>query len=286
MPELPEVETIRRELDATLPGRRIERVRVFHDDLILGGTSHRGFQRALRGRWIGRVDRRAKYLLIPLHAAPEAVLDGSAPERWMRVQLRMSGQFAVGRAVPDPNEFRHPGVQLELDDGRTVFYDDVRRLGGFDLLTDTGRERLETRLGPEPLGPAFRATDLAAALAGRTAPVKNTLLDQRRIAGIGNIYASEALFRARIDPRRPGGRLEIDEIRALHRAIRRVLRSAIERRGTTVRDYRAVNGRSGSFQTELRVYGREGDPCRRCGTRVVRVVQAGRSTFFCPACQR
>lgn len=286
MPELPEVETIRRELDDTLPGRRIERVRVFHDDLILGGTSRRGFQRALRGRWIGRVARRAKYLLLPLHATRESALERGAPERWLRVQLRMSGQFAVGRAVPDPNAFRHPGIQLRLDDGRTVFYDDVRRLGGFDLLTRPAREELDARLGPEPLEPAFRADDLAAALAGRKAPVKNTLLDQRRIAGIGNIYASEALFRARIDPRRPGGRLEIEEIRALHREIRRVLRSAIARQGTTVRDYRAVNGRSGSFQDELKVYGREGDPCRRCGARIARVVQAGRSTFFCPACQR
>jgi formamidopyrimidine-DNA glycosylase len=127
--------------------------------------------------------------------------------------------------------------------------------------------------------------DLGAALSRGSAPVKNALLDQSRIAGVGNIYASEALHGARIDPRRPGRSLNADEVRRLHRSLRSVLRRALENAGTTFRDYRAVNGRSGRFQGRLRVYGREGEPCRRCGSEIRRIVQAGRSTFFCPGCQ-
>ncbi|MDX1578536.1 MAG: bifunctional DNA-formamidopyrimidine glycosylase/DNA-(apurinic or apyrimidinic site) lyase [Gemmatimonadota bacterium] len=282
MPELPEVETIRRDLAPRLAGRRIARVRVHHDDLILGDTSRRAFRDRIRGRRFGDLGRRAKFLLFPLHAAD----DGIRPERIMRVQLRMTGRFALGREVPPEADFRHPGIELGLDDGRTLFYDDVRRLGGFDLLTPEAWEGIEARLGPEPLAAGFSAADLAAILAPLRAPIKNVLLDQRRIAGVGNIYASEALHRARIDPRRSSGSLEEKETRALHRAIRAVLRAALQDAGTTLRDYRAVNGRSGSFQTRLRVYAREGRSCPRCGGVVTRTVQAGRSSFYCPDCQR
>ena len=283
MPELPEVETMRRDLAPLLRGRRIRRTRVHHDDLILGGLSARSFSRAVLGRTFGDAGRRAKYLLFPLHAA-----DGidSPVERLMRVQVRMTGRFALAPQRPDSAEFRHPGLDLELDDGRTLFYDDVRRLGGFDLLTPEAWKTREAALGPEPLGRTFTAARLARIVAPLRAPIKNTLLDQRRVAGLGNIYASEALYRARIDPRRPAGSLDAQEVRRLHRAVRAVLREAIESAGTTLRDYRAVNGRSGSFQTRLDVYGREGVACPACDRPIRRIVQAGRSSFFCVGCQR
>ncbi len=284
MPELPEVETIRVDLAAPLFGRAVRRVEVHHDDLILGGLTPARFRAEVTGRRIGRLGRRAKYLLFPLHE-PDAPLDAQ-PQWWMRVQLRMTGRFALGPVPPDPAEFRHPGAAFELDDGRTLFYDDTRRLGGFDLLRPRAWREVERSLGPEPLSRTFSAAALARALGPSRAPIKNALLDQRRIAGVGNIYASEALHRARIDPRRAAGSLTPAETRRLHRAVRGVLREALRAAGTTFRNYRAVNGRSGSFQASLRVYGRAGERCPRCRGEVERVVQAGRSTFFCGRCQR
>ncbi len=275
MPELPEVETIRRHLAPALEGRTILRARILKDDIALDLPSGRALARRLAGRRIDSVGRRGKYLLLELD-------DG----RVLQVQLRMSGRFAIGAPRPHPEHFTHLAARFELDDGQVLFYDDVRRLGGFRLLSAKRWRELETRLGPEPLSDSFTAAVLGGRLAGRRAPIKNALLDQSRIAGIGNIYASEALYRARIDPRRPSRSLRTAEIRRLHRAIRRVLRESIERAGTTLRDYRTANGGSGEFQSALRAYGREGEPCPRCGATIRRLVQAGRSTFLCPACQR
>lgn len=273
MPELPEVETIRRGLERELPGRRIRRVRVHRPDILMGGTKPASFRRKVEGTAVRGVERRGKNLLLRLD--PDAVL---------QVQLRMTGRFALGRAAPD-GTLRHVAAEFDLDDGRTLYYDDVRRLGGFRLLRPEEWARSERELGPEPLSASFTAARLAALLAGRRAPVKNVLLDQRRVAGLGNIYVSEALFRARIDPRRPAGELAPPEVRRLHRSVRAVLREALERAGTTLTDYRSVDGRPGTFQERLRVYGREGEPCPRCGAPLRRIVQAGRSTFLCPLCQ-
>ncbi len=274
---------MRRDLAPRLRGRRIRGTRVHHDDLILGGHSARSFSRAVLGRTFGEADRRAKYLLFPLHAGNG--IDGPV-ERLMRVQVRMTGRFALAPDRPDSPDFRHPGLDFELDDGRTLFYDDVRRLGGFDLLTPEAWRAREAALGPEPLGRTFTAARLARIVAPLRTPIKNALLDQRRVAGVGNIYASEALYRARIDPRRPAGSLDATEVRRLHRAVRAVLREALASAGTTLRDYRAVNGRSGSFQTRLDVYQREGAGCPACARPIRRIVQAGRSSFFCAGCQR
>lgn len=274
MPELPEVETIRRQLAPELAGRRIREAAFHKADILLGETTPAQAAAALRGRRIEEVARRGKYLL--LHLDGDLVL---------QTQLRMTGRFALARREPPAEaELTHIAAEFDLDDGRTLFYDDVRRLGGFRLLPAPAWRELERELGPEPLAPGFTAERLAVALEGRRAPVKNVLLDQRRVAGIGNIYAAEALHAARIDPRRAGGSLKEDEVGRLHRALRRVLRRALAGEGTTFRDYRSVNG-SGRHQERLRVYGREGDPCPRCGTAVERIVQAGRSTFFCPSCQ-
>lgn len=274
MPELPEVETIRRDLEPELSGRVIADVEVHKADIVLPPHDARSFGRALRRRTVVSVGRRAKYLLFYLDT-----------DSVVQVQLRMSGRFALGREVPDPEEFRHIAARFRLDDGRTLFYDDMRRLGGFRLLARRDWDLEAARLGPEPLERGYRAAHLADALAATRSPVKNALMDQRRLAGVGNIYASEALFRARVDPRLPGRDVGPDPVRRLHRAVRSVLRDALREAGTSFRNYRAVNGRSGAFQFSLEVYGREGEPCRKCGSAILRIVQAGRSTFFCPSCQ-
>ena len=274
MPELPEVETIRRDLEPELSGRVIIEVEVHKADIVLPPHDPDSFQRRLKGRRIVGVGRRAKYLLF--HLDDDSIL---------QVQLRMSGRFALGREAPDPAEFRHIAARLQLDDGRTLFYDDMRRLGGLRLLDRRDWELEATRLGPEPLEPGYRAADLARTLAATRSPVKNALMDQRRVAGIGNIYASEALFRAGVDPRRPGRDLGAHEVKRLHRTVRSVLREALQQAGTSFQNYRAVNGRSGEFQFSLDVYGRDGEPCRKCGEPIERIVQAGRSTFYCPSCQ-
>ncbi len=274
MPELPEVETIRRDLAPVLTGRTIRRARFRREDILLGPRRRAAFRARIEGRRIRSVDRRGKWLLFRLQ-------DGV-----LVTQLRMTGRFCLAEpSGPPVEEFAHVAAEFELDDGRILYYDDVRRLGGFLWLTETGWAELEARFGPEPLEDGFRAVDLGRALRPGRAPVKNALLDQGRLAGVGNIYASEALFGAGIDPRRPASDLNDHEIARLHRSLRAVLRRALADAGTTLRDYRAVNGQSGRFQTSLRVYGRDGEPCARCGEEILRVVQAGRSTFFCPRCQ-
>ena len=274
MPELPEVETIRRDLEPEVTDRVIVDIEVHKADIVLPPHAPDSFRQRLAGRRIVSVGRRAKYLLFHLD-------DGSV----LQVQLRMSGRFALGREAPDPTEFRHIAARLHLDDGRSLFYDDMRRLGGFRLLEPGEWEPEAARLGPEPLESGYRAADLGLMLAATRSPVKNALMDQRRVAGVGNIYASEALFRAGVDPRRPGRGLDADEVKRLHRSVRSVLREALEQAGTSFQNYRAVNGRSGAFQFSLRVYGRDGEPCRACGETIERIVQAGRSTFHCPSCQ-
>ncbi len=274
MPELPEVETIRRDLSGEVEGRTVRSTRVHRPDILMNLPSPEAFRARVAGRTVRALDRRAKYLLFRLD-------DG----RVLQVQLRMTGRFALGRERPDPEEYGHIAAELELDDGRTLWYDDVRRLGGFRLLSGEAWERESRRLGPEPLSEGWGADALARALSGRRAPVKNLLLDQELVAGIGNIYASEALHAAGIDPRRPAGELDEEEVERLHGALRSVLRDALAHAGTTFRDYRAVDGRSGRFQERLAVYGRDGRACRTCGEEVRRVVLAGRGTFHCPSCQ-
>lgn len=274
MPELPEVETIRRALAPGVVGRRVDDVCVGHADILMNLPSEAAFAGRVVGRRVEGLDRRAKFLLFRLSGGEV-----------LEVQLRMTGRFVLGEARPDPEEFGHLAARLLLDDGRSLWYDDVRRLGGFRVLSADEWRRREAELGPEPLEDGYRPAALGRELAGRRAPVKNLLLDQRRVAGVGNIYACESLHRAGLDPRRPGGALEEDEVGRLHGALRSVLARALERGGTTLRDYRTPDGGAGRFQRSLSVYGREDEPCPRCRGRVRRIVQAGRSTFFCPGCQ-
>lgn len=275
MPELPEAETITREVSGDLLGRRVTAVRVTHDDILMNRADEAAFAREVVDRRITDVERRAKYPLLWLD--DDVVL---------QVQLRMTGRLLVRAERPDPERYAHLAVEMDLNDGRTLYYDDTRRLGGFKLLERDAWEREEARLGPEPVDPEFGPEILAGIVEGRRAAVKNLLMDQRRVSGVGNIYASEALFRARVDPRRAAGDLSPEETERLARTLRAVLEAAIRHFGTSFRDYVGADGRPGDFQHHVRVYGREGEPCPECGTPVRRISQSGRSSFFCPSCQR
>lgn len=283
MPELPEVETVRRGLEPAMAGRAIRAAAVNREGL------RRPFPPGLAGRLAGQrvtgLRRRSKYILADLSSG-ESLL----------IHLGMSGRMLVSGAMPGafrhdhPAPARHDHVVLEMEGGTRVTFNDARRFGLMDLLP-TGAEDahpLLAGLGPEPLGNAFSGAYLAARLKGRAAPVKAALLDQRIVAGLGNIYVSEALHRAGIDPRRAAGRIAAARIEGLVPVIRAVLAEAIEAGGSSLRDHRRATGELGGFQHAFRVYGRAGAPCPApgCAGAVRRIVQGGRSSFFCPACQR
>ncbi len=275
MPELPEAETIARGLQAHLAGRRIQRVRIHRAEVVEPMTPA-AFRRALQKRRVQKVGRRAKWIT--------ALLDDGC--RWV-TQLRMTGRYtwtpnSPMRAAPHLSA----SFQIEGPEAGVIRFYDTRRFGRLWVLDPDAWHELDRRLGVEPLSRRLTPDALAASLRGSKAPIRNALLDQRRIAGIGNIYANEACFQARLDPRRPGGDLNRRELLRLHRAIRQVLREAVDRRGTSFSDYRDVLGGEGGFQNRLDIYGRDGQACRRCGGEIVRVVLAGRSAFFCPGCQR
>ena len=274
MPELPEVETIARDVRPFLVGAILTRVRLFKSD-VLRGVRRAAFLRALEGRGVASVDRRAKHLVILLS-------DGNR----LIIQPRMTGSLTVERdGASDP----YAVIEADLSTGGRLRYRDVRRLGAVHLLDRAAWERYTARIGPEPLEKGFTPARFAAALAGGSLAVKKALMDQRRLAGVGNIYANEALWRAGIDPSRPARSITPAEIRRLHRAIIAILRSAIRHHGTTVRDYRTGTGAAGEFQERLDVYGRAGEGCRRCGPRRrIALTHAidQRATYFCPGCQR
>lgn len=273
MPELPEVETIVRDIRPALLGRRLDRVYLSHDD-VLRGVSRRRLLRALEGSTVRDVFRRAKH----------AVLDLGA--RRLVVQPGMTGSLIVHDRPLTTNERRYAVLRASLDDGRELVYRDVRRLGTLLLLDAHGWSRYTGAIGPEPLEPDFSPQRLGQALGRSRQAVKKVIMDQKRLAGVGNIYANEALFTAGIDPSKPALELTADDHVRLHAEIRRTLLAAIESSGTTVRDYRTGTGEPGSFQLELLVYGREGEPCRRCGTRLAGTHAIdGRITVFCHRCQ-
>jgi len=273
MPELPEVETVRARLAPVLGGRRLQRVEI-SDARLTRPLAPDDVARALEGERVRTVDRRGKYLIVRFESG-----------RALLIHLRMTGSLrhAAAGALPD-DPYRRAVVRL--DDGSDVAYRDVRRFGTWLLLelSEVGAY-VDARVGLEPLSETYKARDLAAVLARRRAPVKSALLDQRTVAGVGNIYADEALWRARIHPRRPAGELDGDDVRRLHRAIRQALELGIARQGSTLTDYRLPDGNAGTMQTEFRVYGRDGEPCERCGTPIEKIRLAGRGTWYCPRCQ-
>ena len=266
MPELPEVETIRSALEPLLAGRRIVRAEIFDHRLTLPEPPDAVAQQ-LVGERIAAVDRRGKYLLLRFESG-----------RVLLIHLRMTGGMRAGALAGDP----HRRALVTLDDGSQVAYRDLRRFGTW-LLVDPEDvvPYLAKRLGREPLERGFGLERLA----GRRAPVKAAILDQRTVPGLGNIYADEALWRARVHPLRPAGSLTDEEVKRLRRGIRDALRMGIARQGSTLRDYAAPDGSSGSMQREFKVYGRGGEPCDRCGTPIEKTRVAGRGTWYCPVCQ-
>lgn len=279
MPELPEVETVRRGLAPVMEGARIERADINRPDL-RWPLPDRMAER-LTGATVTALRRRSKYLLADLSTG-ETLL-------W---HLGMSGRVlvsgaALGRFHHDhPAPERHDHVVLHLGSGARVTFNDARRFGAMDLFPTGGTHPLLVGLGPEPLGNGFSEHHLETRLRGRRTPVKAALLDQTVVAGLGNIYVAEALFRAGISPRRLAGNLGPRRIARLVPAIRETLAEAIAAGGSSLRDYRQTSGELGYFQHSFRVYGREGAPCPACGSPIARIVQSGRSSFFCPRCQR
>ncbi len=267
------METIARGLRKVLPGRRVVDVDVVHADVLR--EERADFLQKVRGRRFEGAGRRGKNLLLPLQ--PPGVL-------W--INLGMTGRLLP--LLPDAeisSRPTHPALRFELDGGGALVYDDVRRFGSVELLAPDEAAARGRRLGPEPLEEDFGARELREGLARSRSPVRSWLLDQRKVAGVGNIYANESLHRAGIHPARPARSIEADEARALHRSIREVLQDAVEARGTTLRDYRDASGEEGRFRSSLRVYAREGEPCPACGTSIRRIVFGNRSAFLCPGCQ-
>jgi formamidopyrimidine-DNA glycosylase len=273
VPELPEVETVRVQLAPVLVGRRLERVEIV-DERLTRPDDPATVAADLEGERVAAVERRGKYLVVRFESG-----------RVLLMHLRMTGSLRHARRGNLPEDPYRRAV-VTLDDGSDVAYRDVRRFGTWTLLEPGELEPyLATRLGTEPLGARFTAKALAARLAGRRASVKAAILDQRNVAGVGNIYADEALWRARIHPLRAAGELDAPALQALHRGIRRALEAGIARQGATLRDYAQPSGAAGTMQDEFKVYGRDGEPCLRCGALIVKTRVAGRGTWFCPRCQ-
>ncbi len=270
MPELPEVETIARDLRHDLVGRRIVDVEVRWERTVATPPAAE-LKAALVGLQIMGADRRGKFLLFPLSQG-----------RTLLIHLRMTGQLHVVDAAAPLDAHTH--LVLTLDSGRRLIFRDMRKFGRVYVTSNPAEVLGE--LGPEPLNPDFTSQQLAARLAGRKAPIKSLLLDQRVVAGIGNIYADEILFKAFIDPRRPGRDLLPNDVARLHTATRQVLAQAIFDRGSSLQNYRRPGGAAGQNQERHQVFRRTGKSCPRCGATIERIVIGQRSTHFCPQCQR
>lgn len=281
MPELPEVETVRRGLSPAMEGRVIDRAEVNRPDL--RWPLPEAMAERLTGARVTLLRRRSKYILADLSTG-ESLL----------IHLGMSGRMLVSGVMLGDFHLDHPAAQkhdhvvLHMEGGARVTFNDARRFGAMDLVR-TDREAahwLLSGLGPEPFGNDFHEAYLVEALKSRKSPIKTALLDQHVVAGLGNIYVSEVLFRAGIDPRRAANRISAARLAALVPLIREVLAEAIEAGGSSLRDHRQADGELGYFQHSFRVYDREDDPCPTCATPIRRIVQSGRSSYFCPACQK
>jgi len=274
VPELPEVETIRVGLEPKLVGRTFERVEIF-DPRLTRPYDPLEVAAELQGERIAGLERRGKYLVVRFESG-----------RVLLVHLRMTGGFLHARGGLGPDDPYRRAV-VRLDDGSDVAYRDVRRFGTWLLLEPGELEPyLDSRVGEELLGRRLFTKSVQPLLSRRRAPIKAVLLDQRLFPGVGNIYADEALWWARIHPLRQADGLDLAEIKRLLQGVRRSLRHGIDRQGATLRDYRDADGSSGSMQHEFRVYGRAGEPCFRCGTPIEKTRAGGRGTWFCPNCQQ
>jgi formamidopyrimidine-DNA glycosylase len=272
VPELPEAETIARDLDPRLRGARVQGVAVIRPDVVAHSPAE--LDQRLRGKVVEGVGRRGKNVVLRLDQGARLV-----------VNLGMTGRLVLSDS-PRATELRHVAVRIELDNNRTLLYDDVRRFGLIQLYAASAWADRDQALGLEPLDDAFSGPTLRELTRRSRAPIRNFLLDQSKVAGIGNIYALEALFRAGIRPTRRAHRITRTEAESLARTLQDVLQEAIANRGTTFSDYRDGSGEAGGFEPLLKVYGREGRPCTVCQTPIKRRVLTNRSAFFCPTCQR
>jgi formamidopyrimidine-DNA glycosylase len=274
VPELPETETIARDLDAAVRGAVIETVEVTHPD-VLREITPRTLRSRVTGGEITRCWRRAKLVVIDLSTGDRIV-----------IQPRFTGAVLIDDGSLPESELRYSTVAFRLADGRALHYRDIRRLGTLSLMTPARFDAYASALGVEPLDSAFTVEHLSSRFRGSRQAIKKVLMDQRALAGVGNIYANEALWRAGIDPSRAAGTLSTAETTRLHDEIVAVLRASIEARGTSFRDYRDASGRRGSFASQLQAYGRAGEPCARCGHRLIGTHAIdGRMTVLCARCQ-
>lgn len=287
MPELPEVETVVRQLEPEVEGHRIEELEVL-DARWSRPVPPGKLGKAVSGATIEGLGRRGKYILMGLDGA-----------RTLIMHLRMTGNLILreGEEMLDPSEGRrlyesersteerHLRARFVLDDGRELWFTDPRRFGEAFLISDGKLDERFAKLGVEPFSPEFTAAALGEMAAGRSAPLKSFLLDQSKVAGVGNIYADEALFRAELHPLSPAGSMKPEHLEALRDAVVAALEAGIEAGGSSIDDYRDARGEKGSMQDEFLVHTREGEDCPRCGGTIVRIVVGGRSTYFCPSCQ-
>ncbi len=296
MPELPEVETIRRQLEPDLVGRKFESVEVL-DPYFSKPSAAAAFERAAEGREVVDAGRRGKYLLFELDDSNSLVIhlrmtgslvllepDGSLNPGDPRIEPVVAD---VGDRVGPDSGDRHLKARFVLDDGGELRFSDPRRFGrGFIAGPGELEEYFGSRLGIEPLSPEFTVEAMAAMTEGRTGPLKSFLLNQKGVAGVGNIYADEALFRAGLHPLSPGGSMKAEHHRALRDGVVESLERGLDLGGASIDDYRDARGDAGAMQNEFLVHRREGEGCPRCGESIVRIVVGGRSTYFCPACQK
>lgn len=270
MPELPEVETIVRDLQEILPGATIKDLQVLRPNVIRGSKTI--FKEQLIGKTFASISRRGKNIVANMGSRLILV-----------VNLGMTGRLGLQQ---DDSLFTHPAIYFTLNIGPTLVYDDVRRFGKLNIYNEQEWLDRSAQLGPEPLSPDYKHTDLHEKLNSSLSPIRSWLLDQKNVVGVGNIYANESLHLSGIHPQRPANRITEKESQLLYKALRKILLSAIQNRGTTLRNYRDVSGKGGNNSTKLRIYGRHGENCLGCSEQVQRIVFSNRSAFFCPRCQR
>jgi formamidopyrimidine-DNA glycosylase len=272
VPELPEVETIRRQIEPELVGRRIESMDVF-DERLTRPVPSREVERAVTGRRIESLGRRGKYLMVRLEGG-----------RWLVMHLRMTGNIVLREPRSDVRFLR---AVIRLEGGKTLLFTDARRFGTAVVLDDAEVDAyMAARAGVEPLSERLTAERICELAAGRRAPLKSFLMVQGGIAGLGNIYADEALWRARLHPLSPAGSMRLEHCERLREGIVGALEAGLDNGGASIDDYRDARGAEGTMQDEFCVHNREGQPCPRCGTEIRRIVLGGRSTYFCPGCQQ